>query len=123
MEKYLARIEEIDRQGPAINSVIELNPDALEIADALDKERKDKGARGPLHGIPVLIKDNIDTADTMATTAGSLALVGAQAARGRVSRQATARGRGRHARQDQSERMGQHPLQLIPPAAGAAAAA
>ncbi len=58
--------------------MIELNPDALEIADALDKERKDKGPRGPLHGVPVLVKDNIDTADKMATTAGSLALVGAR---------------------------------------------
>jgi amidase len=75
-EKYLARIEAIDKQGPALNSVIEVNPDALAIADALDKERKDKGPRGPLHGIPILIKDNIDTADKMATTAGSLALVG-----------------------------------------------
>ncbi len=77
-EKYIARIEAIDKKGPAINSVIELNPDALAIADALDKERKEKGARGPLHGIPVLIKDNIDTADRMATTAGSLALVGSK---------------------------------------------
>jgi amidase len=77
-ERYLARIEEIDRQGPALRSVIELNPDALSIADALDRERKEKGTRGPLHGIPVLIKDNIDTADRMATTAGSLALVGAK---------------------------------------------
>ena len=76
-EKYLARIQEIDRQGPAINSVIEINPDALGIADSLDRERKEKGARGPLHGIPVFIKDNIDTADKMMTTAGSLALVGA----------------------------------------------
>src|SRR5882757_6607360 len=74
-EKYLARIEKIDRQGPAVNSVIELNPDALAIADGLDKERKGKGPRGPLHGVPVLIKDNIDTADRMLTTAGSLALV------------------------------------------------
>jgi amidase len=73
-EKYLARIEAIDRQGPTLRSVIEVNPDALEIAEALDKERKEKGARGPLHGIPVLIKDNIDTSDRMATTAGSLAL-------------------------------------------------
>ncbi|HEY0320449.1 MAG TPA: amidase [Pyrinomonadaceae bacterium] len=78
VEKYLARIEEIDRRGPALNSVIELNPDALAIADALDRERKQKGARSPLHGIPVLIKDNIDTADRMMTTAGSLALVGAK---------------------------------------------
>jgi amidase len=78
-EKYLARIEAIDRQGPTLRSVIEVNPDALAMADSLDKERKEKGARGPLHGIPVLIKDNIDTADRMATTAGSLALAGASA--------------------------------------------
>ena len=77
-EKYLARIDQIDKQGPAINAVIELNPDALAIADALDKERKDKGPRGALHGIPVLIKDNIDTADKMMTTAGSLALLGSR---------------------------------------------
>jgi amidase len=77
-EKYLARIEEIDRHGPALRSVIELNPDALAIADALDKERKQKGARSPIHGIPMFIKDNIDTADKMATTAGSLALAGAK---------------------------------------------
>ena len=73
-ERYLARIEAIDREGPALNSVIELNPDALAIADALDRERKEKGARGRLHGIPVLVKDNIDTADRMRTSAGSLAL-------------------------------------------------
>jgi amidase len=76
-EKYLARIQEVDKQGPTLNSVIEVNPDALEIAQSLDRERKQKGARGPLHGIPVVIKDNIDTADKMMTTAGSLALVGA----------------------------------------------
>jgi amidase len=75
-EQYLSRIEQIDKQGPSINSVIEVNPDALAIAEALDKERKEKGARGPLHGVPVLIKDNIDTADRMMTTAGSLALAG-----------------------------------------------
>ena len=68
----------IDKHGPAINSIIELNPDALSIADALDQERKAKGPRGPMHGIPVLIKDNIDTADKMMTTAGSLALVGSK---------------------------------------------
>jgi amidase len=79
-EKYLARIEEIDRRGPAVHSVIEVNPDALEIAASLDHERKEKGPRGPLHGIPVLIKDNIDTADRMLTTAGSLALVGSRPA-------------------------------------------
>ena len=77
-EKYLARIEAIDRNGPTLRSVIELNPDAMALADLLDKERKEKGPRGPLHGIPVLVKDNIDTADKMATTAGSLALVGAK---------------------------------------------
>jgi amidase len=77
-ELYLARIEAIDKNGPTINSVIETNPDALAIADALDKERKEKGPRGPLHGIPVLLKDNIDTADRMMTTVGSLALVGAK---------------------------------------------
>jgi amidase len=77
-EKYLARIEAIDKHGPAINSVIEVNPDALEIAKGLDKERKQKHLRGPLHGIPILIKDNIDTSDRMMTTAGSLALVGSK---------------------------------------------
>jgi amidase len=78
---YLARIEEVDRHGPSLRSVIEMNPDALAIADALDKERAAKGVRGPLHGIPVLIKDNIDTADRMQTTAGSLALAGSRAAK------------------------------------------
>ena len=106
LEQYLGRIEEIDRpgsdrpgndrpgndrpgndrpgndrpnndkRGPAVNAIIELNPDAPSIADGLDQERRAKGPRGPLHGIPVLIKDNIDTADRMMTTAGSLALVG-----------------------------------------------
>ena len=79
-EKYLARIQEIDKAGPMVNSVIELNPEALQIADALDLERKAKGPRGPLHGIPVLIKDNIDTGDRMNTTAGSLALLGGRPA-------------------------------------------
>ncbi|MGA7919628.1 MAG: amidase [Candidatus Acidiferrales bacterium] len=78
VELYLARIETIDKNGPEINSVIEVNPDALAIADTLDKERKETGARGPLHGVPVLLKDNIDTADRMMTTAGSLALIGAK---------------------------------------------
>jgi amidase len=78
VEKYLARIDEIDKRGPAVNAIIELNPDALSIAKALDQERNAKGTRGPLHGIPVLIKDNIDTADRMMTTAGSLALVGSK---------------------------------------------
>ena len=78
VEKYTARIEEIDKRGPAVNAIIELNPDALSVADALDQERKAKGPRGPLHGVPMLIKDNIDTADRMMTTAGSLALVGSK---------------------------------------------
>jgi amidase len=78
VEKYSARIQEVDKSGPAFNAVIEMNPEALAIADALDQERKGKGSRGPLHGIPVLIKDNIATADRMMTTAGSLALVGSK---------------------------------------------
>jgi amidase len=75
-EAYLKRIAELDQSGPKINSVIELNPDALSIADAMDKERKDGKVRGPMHGIPVLIKDNINTGDKMMTTAGALALKG-----------------------------------------------
>jgi amidase len=73
-ELYLKRIDEIDKNGPKINSVIELNKDALNMADAMDKEREKGKIRGPLHGIPVLIKDNINTGDNMHTTAGSLAL-------------------------------------------------
>jgi len=83
-ERYLERIEEIDKRGPALNAVIEINPDALALASALDAERKTKGPRGLLHGIPILIKDNIDTADRMMTTAGSLALMGSFAARDSV---------------------------------------
>jgi amidase len=78
VEKYTTRIEQVDKSGPSVNAIIEMNPEAAAIADALDKERKEKGPRGPLHGIPVLIKDNIDTADRMMTTAGSLALVGSK---------------------------------------------
>ncbi len=102
-EKYLARIEEIDRNGPGVNSLIEVNPEALAIAEAVDRERKGKGARGPLHGIPVLIKDNIDTADRMQTTAGSLALMGSRPTRDALCGPKTARGRSRHSGQDQSE--------------------
>jgi len=79
--KYIERINDIDRKGPELASVLEVNPDAVEIAEALDRERRDKGPRGPLHGIPILIKDNIDTKDKMQTTAGSLALVGAKPAK------------------------------------------
>ena len=71
---YIERIERIDRAGPALNSIIEINPDAIAIARALDAERRETGPRGPLHGIPVVVKANIDTADRMHTSAGSLAL-------------------------------------------------
>jgi amidase len=73
---YLERIEDMDRKGPALRAVIEINPDAMAIARSLDEERKSRGARGAMHGIPVLIKDNIDTHDRMTTTAGSYALEG-----------------------------------------------
>lgn len=73
---YLDRINEIDKSGPSINSVIEINPDAISIAKEIDEKFKKGEVRGPLHGIPVLIKDNIDTCDRMMTTAGSLALEG-----------------------------------------------
>jgi amidase len=72
---FLGRIQSIDREGMRINSVVEINPDVLGLAEAMDAERRKQGARGPLHGIPILLKDNIDTADQMLTTAGSLALV------------------------------------------------
>src|SRR5512133_202971 len=77
VKRYQARIRALDKTGPKLNAVIELNPDALAIAKALDAERKAGNVRGPLHGIPVLIKDNLDTADRMKTTAGSLALADA----------------------------------------------
>ncbi len=73
---YLQRIQAINRQGPCINALAEINPDARTIAQQLDQERKERGPRGPLHGIPLLLKDNIATTDRMETTAGSLALVG-----------------------------------------------
>jgi amidase len=79
VEKYLARIDAIDRRGPALRTVLELNPEARAIADAMDAERRAGHMRGPLHGIPVLIKDNIATSDRMLTTAGSLALGGTPA--------------------------------------------
>src|SRR5215467_8219788 len=79
VEKYLARIDEIDRRGPVLRSVLEINPDARSMADAMDAERRAGHMRGPLHGIPVLLKDNIATADRMMTTAGSLALAGTPA--------------------------------------------
>ena len=78
-EQYMARIRELNEQGPMLRAVIETNPDALAIADGLDRERKAGQLRGPLHGIPVLIKDNIDSGDQLMTTAGALALVGHKA--------------------------------------------
>jgi amidase len=81
VDYYLHRIRSLDQSGPMVNSVIEVNPDAREIAGQLDQERRARGPRGPLHGIPVLLKDNIDTHDHMQTAAGSLGLVGAPAPR------------------------------------------
>ena len=75
-EAYLARIEQLNLRGPALRALLETNPDALAIADELDRERQAQGPRGPMHGVPILLKDNIDTADRMTTTAGSLALSG-----------------------------------------------
>jgi len=75
-QQYMARIDELNRKGPTLRHVLEINPDALSIADSLDRERKSGRVRGPLHGIPILLKDNVDTADSMTTTAGSLALEG-----------------------------------------------
>src|SRR5262249_11918713 len=80
-QAYLNRIAALDDSGPMLHAVIETNPDAVAIAEKLDDERKAKGARGPLHGIPVLLKDNINTADKNPTTAGSLALAGSIPAR------------------------------------------
>jgi len=80
-EAYLKRIAGLDRQGPSVNALIELNPEAMDLARACDHERIATGSRGPLHGIPILVKDNLDTADRMQTTAGSLALVGPSALR------------------------------------------
>jgi amidase len=76
VELYLRRIENIDKNGPKLNAIIEINPDAVSIAKQMDNERKARKNRGPLHGIPIVIKDNIDTGDKMQTTAGSLAMAG-----------------------------------------------
>ncbi len=112
-QAYLERIAEIDQSGPRLNSVIEINPDALAIADSLDRERRETGPRGPLHGIPILIKDNLDTADRMQTTAGSLALEGHHAQEdSTVAAKLRSRGRADPG-QDQPERVGQLPLQPL----------
>src|ERR1700731_587799 len=76
VEAYLQRIDELDRSGPRLRSILETNPEALEIASALDAERASGQVRGPLHGVPIVLKDNIGTGDRMQTTAGSLALAG-----------------------------------------------
>ncbi len=76
--RYIQRVYALNEQGPTLRAVIQLNPDALKIAEALDTERRKSGPRGPLHGIPIMVKDNIDTADGMFTTAGSLALLGSR---------------------------------------------
>lgn len=81
VERYLERIDQLDRRGPELRLVIETNPEALAVADALDRERQGGRVRGPLHGVPVLLKDNIGTADRTTTTAGSLALEGSVPAR------------------------------------------
>jgi len=78
-EYYLNRIKEVDQAGPSINAILQVNPDAVQIAAVLDAERREKGPRGPLHGIPVVLKGNIDTGDQLTTTAGSLALSGHKA--------------------------------------------
>jgi len=83
-QKYLDRIESTNHQGPQLHAIIEVNPDAMRIAEELDSERRNTGPRGPLHGVPVILKDNIDTADGMTTTAGSLALEGSIATRDSV---------------------------------------
>ena len=110
-QAYLTRISDIDKK---LNSIIELNPDALAIADQMDAERKAGKIRGPLHGIPIAIKDNIDTADKMKTTAGSLALVDAPTPKqdAFIVRQLRAGGR-RHHRQNKPQRMGEFPLHQI----------
>src|SRR6266567_376869 len=78
VEMYIQRVHALDQHGPTLKSILEINPAALQIAAELDQERKITGPRSPLHGIPILLKDNIATADAMQTTAGSLALVGSR---------------------------------------------
>ncbi len=107
---YLRRIRAIDEKGPHLNSVIEINPDALAIAQHADMLRRQGRVLGPLHGIPIILKDNIDTGDRMQTTAGSFALAGRPALRRFDRRRQVARGRRRHPRQGQPERVGELPI-------------
>ena len=111
VEKYSARIEEIDKAGPAVNAIIEMNPDAPTIAEALDQERKAKGPRGPLHGIPVLIKDNIDYRRSHDDDCGIAGAGGSKPPKDSFVAQRLAGGRRGHSGQDESQRVGQHPLQ------------
>ena len=104
---YLDRIEALDREGPRLGAIIRTNPDALAIARQLDRERQTGRTRGPLHGIPLVIKDNIETADSMPTTAGSLALRKLDSNAGRPPGVAAARRRRRRPCKDESQRMGQ----------------
>ncbi len=122
---YLERIDVVDRSGPTLRSIIETNPDALgDRRRARRRAARRKGARGPLHGIPVLLKDNIDTADRMTTTAGSLALEGSIARpRTRSSPERLREAGAVILRQDEPERVGQLPLHAARRAAGAGAAA
>ena len=119
---YFARMDAIDRAGPAINAVIERNPDALAIAGGLDAERRDKGPRGPLHGIPVLLKDNIDTARPHAHERRIARAGRAQGGARCVRRGAPARRGLRDPRQDESFGMGQLPRHALDVAAGVHAA-
>ena len=107
---YMERIEKKDFSGPTLNSVIELNPDAEAIAERLDDERRAGHVRGPLHGIPILVKDNVATADRMQTTAGSLALLGSKVPRDAGVAKDLRRGRRRDPGQGQPLRVGQLPL-------------
>ena len=106
----MARIAAIDKSGPRVNSVIETNPDALDIAEALDQERNETGSRGPLHGIPVLIKDNIETGRQDADNRGVAGTGGCDAAGGCLRRGGTARGGRRDSGKNQFERVGEFPL-------------
>jgi hypothetical protein len=117
------RADEIDRAGPSINAIVERNPLALTIARAMDHERAQGRVRGPLHGVPVLLKDNIDTGDDMLTSAGSLALAEPPGAGRCGPGAAPARRRRRGAGQEQPVRMGQLPRRSARSAAGARAAA
>ncbi len=117
-ELYLARIEALNLKGPQLRAVIEINPDALETADRLDRERKTDAKQGSLHGIPILIKDNINTRDRMSTSAGSLALDGSRAAKDAFAAARLRAGRPLILGKNQHEWVGQLSAPLIPSAAG-----